>query len=72
MTIYSKPNCKPCMEAKLLFKLKGIDYTEEPIIDNIDLLRDKGFFSAPVFQIGDYFTQDKSRAIELTLAESYA
>lgn len=65
LIMYSKPNCKPCAEAKMLFKLKGITYEEKPLIDHLELLIAKGFRSAPVFQIDDIFTQDKAKAVKL-------
>lgn len=51
ITVYSKPNCVPCANLKMWLKLKGIDYQEQSLMDNIDRIRDAGFMAAPVVDI---------------------
>ena len=56
MTIYSKSPCKACVELKLWLKIKGItNYKEVSLDDNIEMLREKGFWGAPVVEINGQF-----------------
>lgn len=55
VTIYTKPNCKPCVEAKFIMKRRGVSFSEEPLSENIGELMEKGFSSAPVLKVGDRY-----------------
>ena len=55
ITLFSKPNCKPCMELKMWFKNKQIEYQEQDLYANLDNLISMGFQSAPVVLINDTY-----------------
>ncbi|HAP3875996.1 TPA: NrdH-redoxin [Enterococcus faecalis] len=51
ITIFTKPNCQPCKMTKRWLDEKEIYYTELPISDYADILKEAGHMSAPVVQI---------------------
>lgn len=48
ITLYSKPNCGPCMASKRAMEKMGVGFFEESGPDNVDLLRELGHSQAPV------------------------
>ena len=48
--LYSIPNCPQCSTVKSLFKMNNVIYEE---VMNIDLMKSKGFMSAPMLEVNN-------------------
>jgi glutaredoxin-like protein NrdH len=48
VVVYTKPACIPCKLTKKHLDKIGVDYTEAPIDEIIDVAQSKGISSAPV------------------------
>lgn len=56
VTVYEKPDCVQCMMTKKKLTAMGIDYSTIDLVDDPDameLVKSKGFLSAPVVNAGD-------------------
>lgn len=50
-TIYTAPNCGPCIGAKRWMAKNGVEYNELPAHDHFDYLQELGARAAPVIVI---------------------
>ena len=53
ITLYTKPNCQPCIAVKRYLTQSGVEYEERPAEDHPDYLSGIGARSAPVVVSGD-------------------
>lgn len=53
VTIYTAPNCGPCMGVKRYLQSNSIKYEEKDARQNVEYLQSLGAMSAPVLVSGD-------------------
>ncbi len=53
ITLYTKPNCGPCMASKRALEKIGVEYVEASGPDNVELLAELGHMQAPVMVISE-------------------
>lgn len=56
VTVYTKPNCRPCLQTKKTLDRMGIEYNEVDITKNADVLEkfvQAGHKAAPVVETAD-------------------
>ena len=51
INVFTQPNCQPCRMTKRWLNKHGIKFNELNISDYADVLRERGYQSAPVVQI---------------------
>lgn len=67
LVIYSKVGCTQCKLAKKRLESKNIDFIEIDINkdkESLNLIKEKGFSSLPIFKSDDFFTSSLQNVLE--------
>lgn len=67
LVIYSKIGCTQCKLAKKRLEAKSIDFIEIDIKkdkESLNLIKEKGFSSLPIFKSDDFFTSSLQKVLE--------